>query len=241
MSGLTRFDQVVVGLVLALLVALAGLAVANRSGLTAPAAGGPAGPSVAASPGAPVTTTVPSSPNGAGRSIVTDPSTTAPVADGAVPAPVPGPVSAVGDSILLDIQPYLQADISSVRVDGLVSRQFDAGVQVVEAERAAGTLGNVVVVELGSNGEVTPAEFDAMLAAASGASRVVFVNVNVPRPWASADNAVLAAGVAAHPGLAVLADWYTLSTGHPEWFTADQVHLDPAGAQALANLVARDA
>jgi lysophospholipase L1-like esterase len=35
----------------------------------------------------------------------------------------------------------------------------------------------------------------------------------------------------------VLADWYTLAAGHPEWFTADQVHLQPAGAQALADLV----
>jgi lysophospholipase L1-like esterase len=45
--------------------------------------------------------------------------------------------------------------------------------------------------------------------------------------------------VARYPGVAVLADWYTLSSGHPEWFTPDQVHLEPAGAQALAELVAQ--
>ena len=95
--------------------------------------------------------------------------------------PVPGPVSAVGDSIMLDIQPYLEADIPGARVDGLVSRQFETGIAVVQADRAAGTLGNVLVVELGTNGTVTPSDFDAMMQAAAGVTRVVFVNVNVPR------------------------------------------------------------
>ncbi len=67
----------------------------------------------------------------------------------------------------------------------------------------------------------------------------MFVNVNVPRAWEAPDNAVLAAGVARYPGVAVLADWNALSTPHPEWFTPDQVHLQPAGAQALAALVAQ--
>jgi hypothetical protein len=151
---------------------------------------------------------------------------------------VPGPVSTVGDSILLDFQPELQSAISGVKVDGLVSRQFETGIGIVQTDRAAGTLGNVLVVELGTNGTVTSSDFDAMMQAASGVRRVVFVNVNVPRSWAAPDNAVLAAGVARYPGVAVLADWNALSTGHPEWFTADQVHLEPAGAQAMATLIA---
>jgi lysophospholipase L1-like esterase len=140
---------------------------------------------------------------------------------------------------MIDIQPYLQADVPGVQVDGMVSRQFETGISVVQADRAAGTLGAVLVVELGTNGTVTASDFDAMMQAAAGVKRVVFVNVNVPRPWEAADNDVLAAGVARYPGVAVLADWNTLSTPHPEWFTPDQVHLEPVGAQALAGLVAR--
>jgi hypothetical protein len=139
---------------------------------------------------------------------------------------------------MLDIQPELQAIVPAARVDGLVSRQFETGIGVVQAERAAGTLGTVLVVELGTNGSVTSSDFDAMMQAAAGVKRVVFVNINVPRSWTAPDNAVLAAGVARYPGVAVLADWNALSSGHPEWFTPDQVHLQPAGAQALAALVA---
>jgi hypothetical protein len=154
---------------------------------------------------------------------------------------VSGPVTVVGDSVLLDAAPDLEADLPGVHVDGGVNLQFSDGVQLVAADRAAGTLGEVLVVALGTNGAVTAAQFDAMIQAANGVKRVVFVNVNVPRSWAASVNAVLAAGVASHPGLAVLADWNALSAGHPAWFAPDQVHLEPAGATALANLVAQNA
>ena len=76
-----------------------------------------------------------------------------------------------------------------------------------------------------------------MMQAAAGVTRVVFVNFCVPRSWEATDNATIAAGVAKYPAVAVLADWYSLANAHPEWFTPDQVHLQPAGAQALADLI----
>ena len=39
----------------------------------------------------------------------------------------------------------------------------------------------------------------------------------------------------------MLADWYSMSSPHPEWFTPDQVHLQPAGAAAMAALIAQNA
>ncbi len=200
---------------------------AHSAGTTHPMATGPTSTPVTGGP----TTVVAASSS---TTSTTATATTAPVT-----MPVPGPVSSVGDSILLDFQSELQSAIPGVKVDGLVSRQFETGIGIVQADRAAGTLGNVLVVELGTNGPVTSSEFDAMVQAASGVRRVVFVNVNVPRSWAAPDNAVLAAGVARYPGMAVLADWNALSTGHPEWFTADEVHLEPAGAQAMATLIAQ--
>jgi hypothetical protein len=232
-SDIGRVDRIIGAVVLALLAALVGLGLADNGQtastpssvpLSAPATGTVLGgsPAPTVPPPVPTTTTV---------------TTTAPPSPPTLP--VPGPVTAVGDSVMLDIEPALAADIPGVSVDGQVSRQFEAGIGVVQADRAAGTLGNVLVVELGTNGAVTSADVDAMMQAAAGVSRVVFVNVCVPRPWAAPDNAVLAAGVARYPGVAVLADWDTLATPHPEWFTTDQVHLEPAGATALAALITR--
>jgi len=249
MGEISRVDRAIGILLVATLVALVGLGLSQRPGPALPSAGVAAARSGAGSapgPGATATTAAPAGPTlfgGPGLSPTPSPGAapaTQPAASTtSVPSPVAGPVSAVGDSIMIDIQPYLESDIPGVTVDGQVSRQFETGIGIVQADRAAGTLGAVLVVELGTNGSVTAADFDAMMQAAAGVERVVFVNLNVPRPWELPDNAVLSAGVARYPGVAVLADWNAESTPHPEWFTPDQVHLQPTGAQALAALVAQ--
>jgi hypothetical protein len=249
MGEISRVDRVIGILVVAVLVALVGLGLSERPARALPSAGIAAPRSGTGSPpdpGAPPTTPAPpGSTRFGGPALGVTPApgvtpTTQPAASTTtLPPPVAGPVSAVGDSIMIDIQPYLESDLPGVTVDGQVSRQFETGIGVVQADRAAGTLGAVLVVELGTNGSVTTADFDAMMRAATGVERVVFVNLNVPRPWELPDNAVLSAGVARYPGVAVLADWNAESTPHPEWFTPDQVHLQPTGAQALAALVSQ--
>jgi hypothetical protein len=235
MSAFSRFDRIIGGVLLAVLIGLVGLGIATSSGAkttsSAPAASrgtSHAGETTSTAP-APTTTGPP-----------TTTTTTTTKSATAAPPPIGGQVTAVGDSVIIDIQPNLEADIPGVSVDGLVSRQFESGIAVVQADRAAGTLGSVLVIELGTNGTVTSDNVDAMMQAAAGVKRVVFVNVDVPRSWEASDNAVLAAGVARYPGVAVLADWYSLSSPHPEWFTADQVHLNPTGASAMATLIAQN-
>jgi hypothetical protein len=233
-SGVGRVDRIIGVVVLAVLAALVGLGLADNGRGGSTPSSEPLSTPVTTSP--PAALVAPVGP-AVGSATPTGTTPTTATTNGPPALPVPGPVTAVGDSIMLDIQPELTADIPGVTVDGLVSRQFEAGIAVVRSDRAAGTLGNVLVVELGSNGSVTSVDVDAMMQAAAGVSRVVFVNVSVPRPWEAADNAVLAAGVARYPGVAVLADWNALATPHPEWFTTDQVHLEPAGAAALAALI----
>jgi hypothetical protein len=245
MAAFSRFDRIVAAVLLAVLVGLVGLAIATRSGAKTPSsapAGSnhpvPAGTSSTTGPAA--TTTAPPGNSSSTPSTSSTTTTTTTAGAGAAPPPVSGQVTAVGDSVMIDMQPNLQSDIPGINVDGLVSRQFETGIGVVQADRAAGTLGSVLVVELGTNGTVTSGDVDAMMQAAAGVKRVVFVNVDVPRSWEASDNATLASGVARYPGVAVLADWYSMSSSHPEWFNADQVHLQPAGAAALAGLIAQD-
>ena len=236
MSKVSRSDKIIAAVLVAVLATLVVVAVVRQSDHAASASGPTTTPGSRSAP-----TTPGSGPVAPSTSTSTSTTSTTVVVGSGAPgtAPVAGPVTAVGDSIMLDIQSDLQADIPGAQVDGLVSRQFETGIGIVQADRAAGTLGNVLVVELGTNGSVTSSDFDAMMQAAAGAKRVVFVNVNVPRSWEAPDNAVLAAGVDRYPGVAVLADWNALSTPHPEWFTSDQVHLQPAGTQALASLITR--
>jgi hypothetical protein len=77
-----------------------------------------------------------------------------------------------------------------------------------------------------------------MMQVLNGASRVVFVNTHVDRPWQDPNNAVLANGARRFPNV-VVADWATLAAQNPGWFGSDGTHLpiDGAGAMALATLV----
>jgi hypothetical protein len=155
------------------------------------------------------------------------------------PGFVAGHVTAVGDSVMLDYQDPLQTAIPGINVDAAVSRQWSEGVQILQDLKASGQLGAEVIVGLGTNGPITDSDFDAMMQVLSGASRVVFVNFHVDRPWQDPNNAVLANGASRYPDVFV-ADWATLAAQNPGWFGADGTHLaiDGPGATALATLVA---
>jgi hypothetical protein len=150
-----------------------------------------------------------------------------------------GQVTAIGDSVMLDYQDPLKTTIPGINVDAAVSRQWSDGEQILQTLKADGQLGGDVIVGLGTNGPITDADFDNIMTILSGASRVVFVNVHVDRPWQDPNNAVLASGATRYPN-AVVADWATLAAQNPGWFGADGTHLaiDGTGADALAQLVA---
>ena len=150
-----------------------------------------------------------------------------------------GQVTAVGDSVMLDYQDSLQTSIPGVNVNAAVSRQWSDGESILQTLKADGQLGADVIVALGTNGPITDTDFDNMMAILGGASRVVFVNVHVDRPWQDPNNAVLANGAARYPNV-VIADWATLAAQNPQWFGADGTHLaiDGPGADALASLIA---
>jgi lysophospholipase L1-like esterase len=151
---------------------------------------------------------------------------------------VAGRVTAVGDSVMLDYQGALQYEIPGVAVYAAVSRQWGDGEALLQELKAQGALGAEVIVGLGTNGPITDTDFDTMMSILGGASRVVFVNVHVDRPWQDPNNAVIANGMTRYPNV-VVADWATLAAQNPAWFGSDGTHLgiDGPGAVALASLI----
>jgi hypothetical protein len=169
----------------------------------------------------------------------TAPTTTTTTTRPAGPGFDAGHATAVGDSVMLDYQDPLQAAIPGIDVDAAVSRQWSDGEFILQTLKSDGQLGADVVVALGTNGPITDSDFDDMMSILGGASRVVFVNVHVDRPWQDPNNAVLANGAARYPNV-VIADWATLAAQNPQWFGSDGTHLaiDGPGADALAALIA---
>jgi hypothetical protein len=146
-------------------------------------------------------------------------------------------ITAIGDSVMLGARPALQQRLPTIDVDAEVSRQLNQALEVARARRAAGTLGAVVVLHLGTNGLIGAAEFDRLIDALGEPQRVVVVTLKVPRAWEEPNNAMLRATVSRHPTV-VLVDWHAASIGQPDYFWSDGYHLRPEGARTYAALIA---
>jgi len=149
-----------------------------------------------------------------------------------------GPVSAIGDSVMLGSAAQLERDIPNLTVmDAEVGLQASTAIDILRARLASGELGEVVIVHIGNNGVFTAEQLDEMMGVLSDARRVVLVNVKVPRAWERPNNEVLAEGARRYPN-AVLFDWYSASVYHPEFFVEDGVHLEVEGQRVYADLIA---
>src|SRR5829696_6585117 len=148
-----------------------------------------------------------------------------------------GSVSAIGDSVMLGAVPSLQKDIKGLGVvDADVGLQVYEAIPILQSRHATGQLGSLVIVHLGNNGAFTKQEFDQIMHVLSGVDKVVFVNVKVPRPWEETNNEVISEGVARYPN-AVMVDWYSASSNHPEYFYRDGYHLRPRPQKVYADLL----
>ena len=148
-----------------------------------------------------------------------------------------GPVSAIGDSVMLGSAGVLQKEVDELStIDAQVGMQASYAIDILRSRRVAGQLGETVVVHLGNNGTFTAEQFDEMMRVLSGVDRVIVVNVRVPRAWETTNNEVIYAGVQDHPK-AELVDWYSASAGQPTLFVTDGVHLQPPGQRLYAGMI----
>jgi hypothetical protein len=153
------------------------------------------------------------------------------------PPPEPAAVTAIGDSVMLGAADALrQALGETVTVDAEVSRSFATGADMIGQLAASGTLGEIVVVHLGTNGPVDAELFDELMANAEPADRVLAVTVRVPRTWEGQVNETLVAAARRWPDLELI-DWKATSDDRPELFVEDGVHLTDAGRRVYATLV----
>lgn len=152
----------------------------------------------------------------------------------AVKSPIP--VTAIGDSVLLDAEPYLKQFVPNIVVDARIGRQMLEAPEVVAQLRSEGKLGDIVVIELGTNGSFNSKQLMKVLDTLQDAKKVVIVNTRVPRNWEGVVNSTLQKAADAYPNT-ILLDWHSASSGK-SIFSPDGVHLKSDGAKMLASLIA---
>jgi peptidoglycan/LPS O-acetylase OafA/YrhL len=149
---------------------------------------------------------------------------------------VKGRVTAIGDSVMIGAYEELDRAIDDFAMRADVGMQAAGVVEISQKRRAAGDLGEDVVIHIGSNGPLGADQFDEMMRYLKDARRVVFVNLKVPRPYEQRNNDMLAEGVQGYPN-AVLVDWHAASAGRPELFVDDGIHLQPEGQRLYVDLI----
>jgi hypothetical protein len=145
-------------------------------------------------------------------------------------------VTGLGDSVLLEAKAGLERQLPDALIDAEVGRQFKELLAVARAYRDQGTLGPLVILQLGNNGPVTASQFDEIMDVLRGAQRVVVINVKVPRPWEGPNNEVIADGVRRWPNAALL-DWHKQGAANPQYFGDDGTHMGPTGIRVFTELI----
>ncbi|UIJ69639.1 acetyltransferase (plasmid) [Bacillus cereus] len=145
-------------------------------------------------------------------------------------------VTAIGDSIMIDIAPYLKNTFPDIGIDAQIGRQLSKAIPVVERLKNEGNLGNHVIIGLGTNGAFTTENLVALIKLIGKERKIILINTRVPRPWESIVNERLKVTAAEYPNV-TLVDWYDASAGKSEYFAPDGVHLTKVGAETYAALV----
>ena len=143
------------------------------------------------------------------------------------------PVVGVGDSVMLGAVPVLYQTFPNGYFDAAVSRtDYEAG-GILQGVKNNGLLGDPIIINLGTNGQCGRACQNEILRIVEN-RKVFWINV-------TNDNEVhVNAGfnsLANDYSNVTVIDWMSASSGHPEYFVADGIHLTGAGMRAYADTI----
>lgn len=142
----------------------------------------------------------------------------------------------IGDSVVINSIPELQKTYSSLSVNAKIGRQFTEASAIIQQAKNTNSLGNIVVIELGTNGPFTVKQMSSLIELIGKDRKILFVNTRVPRPWESIVNKTLREVSSKYSNTRVV-DWHSASANHSSYFSPDGVHLKPDGAKVFASLL----
>ena len=142
----------------------------------------------------------------------------------------------IGDSVSLRAVDSFDGVFPHSHIDAEKGRQFDAGRATFEGYIQQNLAGKIVVFALGTNGLVTDAQVDAIMADAGEQRIVVFVNTRSPQPWVGSTNQAIANAATRYKNVRVI-DWYGYSANRNDLFDGDGTHLSTTGVTEYLNLI----
>ncbi|MBJ8317420.1 acetyltransferase [Staphylococcus pseudintermedius] len=142
----------------------------------------------------------------------------------------------IGDSVMVDIGDDFRSFVPKADINGKVGRQLVEAISLAKRQyQSYRDKNDIVVLELGTNGDFTEEQLNSLLEQ-FGEADIYLVNTRVPRSYESHVNQVLAKAAKKRANV-TLVDWYSRSENHTEYFAPDGIHLQPPGVRALTNSI----
>lgn len=145
-------------------------------------------------------------------------------------------ITAIGDSVMLASAQGLYEAFPGIDIDAAVSRQLFVVPDIVAAKLKRGTLRDVILIGLGTNGPIDTSYLDKVRQIAGPERQVVLVSVYAPRWWIPEVNRSLSLYALRHREVE-LANWYTAIRHKTNLLARDHVHPGPAGGRIYATMV----
>jgi hypothetical protein len=158
---------------------------------------------------------------------------------------------ALGDSVMLGAKWRLEA--SGIRVDAREGRRFGKAAGLLTHYRALGQVGDVVVLALGGNDNLSATLINAILGMLADVKHVIVVTPQVNGlPKEARNHRLLLAAAPKFPNVTIL-DWQQLAQSKlryywhangltsrsQAYFYRDRIHLAPAGQRYFADLIVK--
>lgn len=146
-------------------------------------------------------------------------------------------ITAIGDSVLINIDSYLRAFVPNLYLDGLVGRNMWDGPDTLNNVKSANGLNDIILVVLGSNGFKSTDDMQAIVDEADGRD-VYFVNTSHLQSYMDQVNEQIKDFTDKNPK-AHLVDWRAFIKDKENLLAVDKVHPNVEGSEDFAKLVCR--
>lgn len=149
----------------------------------------------------------------------------------------PGQITCIGDSVMLGAQTALQQALPGAAIDAQESRQVSAAFSIVDSAKSAGTLGDTVVIALGTNGVFDEEQGQELIDDIGSERHILWVLIyGRDLSWQEEINGKIE-DLAKKNSNVHLADWVSAAAGHDEWFYSDGIHLNTDGQTGYAQFL----
>ncbi|KEP87893.1 acetyltransferase [Oenococcus oeni] len=145
-------------------------------------------------------------------------------------------ITAVGDSLLLDVGPDIQWVMPKTIVNAKVGRHTINAIDILRHLKKEGKLDPIILMVIGTNGEISAQNIQEVRSIA-GSRQVYWVNsFSGGKPWEGPNNQLLNAAAKKDRRLHIV-DWYDSARSHPEWFSPDGIHPQRTGNRVMTTMI----